>query len=343
MPTSSDLTETEIAPYQAGPARLITATSYLIDRFVPDCEIVALPAKTVAGGVLRFSPGPFVPRPAPKGFKARLKQPRRTSRPLSGAVFDFRLRDPENWAHFINNHLPIFFRIADLMGLDWGQARLVVPADIPPYIRAAADLFGLTLIATDDDLDGDGIRFDATPWTGVRGERAAWVRSARVRAALDPVFARAGPLPRRVFLARRGTRYIQNQAEVEDFIAGFGFVTLYPEDLSAADQFALFHQAETLLAIHGAALAPLLYRPPDSRLCQVIEILPCGHMTDVYRVMAQQAGCAWIGVRGRIKPDYVLPAYDLQAPFRAFSLDGFDVDIPALDRAFRLAEHPVEK
>ena len=59
-------------------------------------------------------------------------------------------------------------------------------------------------------------------------------------------------------------------------------------------------------------------------------------MTDVFRVMAAQVGCTWIGVRGRMKPEYVGPAYDLDTPFRKFSLDGFEVDPVSLERAFEL-------
>ena len=65
--------------------------------------------------------------------------------------------------------------------------------------------------------------------------------------------------------------------------------------------------------------------------------MPCGHMTDVYRVMAGQLGCGWIGVRGRIKPEYVRPAYELGAVFKEFSLDSFEVDLAALGLAFDLA------
>lgn len=48
--TPSSLTEETIFPYRTAPARMVTARSYLIDRYVPDCEIIALPEKEVAGG-----------------------------------------------------------------------------------------------------------------------------------------------------------------------------------------------------------------------------------------------------------------------------------------------------
>ncbi len=330
--------ETRIPPYCTGPAYLVTARSYFIDRFVPDCEIIHLPAKEVAGGTLRFGQGPVITRtPEPKNILKRIKASRRrpTRRIEGSTLIDLRLRSPQNFAHFLNNHLPIVFHIAERLALDWSELLLLTPADTPGYIRAATDLFGLTTLATDDDVEGPGIRFEMTPWTATRPVRAGWVREPSVVKALNSA-PEAPPLPRKVFLSRRKTRMISNEQEATGFLEPMGFETIYPEDLSVADQMRLFREAEVIVAIHGAALAPLLYVPPDGRLKQIIEILPCGHVTDVYRVMAEQVGCAWIGVRGRIKPDYVPPAYDLGSDFKTFSLDAFEVDIAALERAFAL-------
>ena len=345
--------EIEIASYKTGPARLVTASSYLIDRFTPDCEIVALPAKKVAGGRLRFARETFRSEaPVPRGRIKRclpcLRTSRQGTRSIKGRVFfDFRLRDPENWSHFINNHLPLFFAMSEALGLDWADAVLVLPADMPGYLRAAADLFGIEVMATDDVVEGEGIRFSSEPWTAVRAIRADWARLPRAAAAIDRVVREAAqhgpPLPARAFISRRTTRGIRNSPEVEAWLSDRGFETVYPEDLSAADQMRLFRQADEIVAIHGAALAPLLYRPPEGRLKRLVEILPVGHMTDVYRVMAEQVGCGWIGVRGRIEPAHVAPAYRFDRAFRSFSLDDFEVDIASLARAFALSEQEVSR
>ena len=60
-------------------------------------------------------------------------------------------------------------------------------------------------------------------------------------------------------------------------------------------------------------------------------------MTNVYRIMAHQIGCNWIGVRGRLKPEYVAEAYDFSQPFKTHSLDNFEVDLSALEEAFGMA------
>ena len=337
------MAEIFLPPYLTGPARLITPQSYMIDRFVPDCEIIALPAKEVAGGVLRYNKTQLTfPAISPKGrlaqARARLRQlpPQR----IKGRVLiDLRHHDPGNWAHFLNNHLPIVFQLCAATGIAWSEVLLVTPSATPAYIRAAAELFGLDLLETDGAVEGEGLAFEMTPWTAIRTVRAQWASAPGVADALTrAIQTDAPPLPRRPFLARRDTRTIANMGEVEACLSDRGYETVYAEDYSAADQFRLFREAESMVAVHGAGLAPLLCVPPNGHLRQLIEILPIGHMTDVYRVMAEQVGVSWIGVRGRIKPTYVEAAYRLTDRFDAFSLDSFEVDVVALTRALDFIE-----
>ncbi|MGB0911973.1 MAG: glycosyltransferase family 61 protein [Phaeobacter italicus] len=332
--------EQQISAYRVKQAWLIGAQSYLVDRIVPDVERISLPAKDVPGGVLRFGRGAFPP-PKARGRLERLRKGAQRSRPVPGPnTLDLRRNTPQNWAHFLNNHLPITFAIAAGMDLALSDLDLVLPEQTPGYIRAAADLFGLRYVQTDDALDGTGLLFDAEPWIGIRPCRMEWTQTAAVRQALAHLDAPASPdtpLPSKAFLSRKDARIPSNEAEIADWLGTQGFVTLYPEDLSAADQLRLFRQAETIVAVHGAGLAPLLYAPAQDRPRHLVEILPCGHMTDVYRVMAQQMGWNWIGVRGRMKPEYVRGAYDFSAPFTTHSLDTFEIDLTALQEAFRLA------
>jgi hypothetical protein len=337
MTAPQDLT-IEIPDLPLPPAWMVAARSYFADRFAPDCERIFLPARTVSGGRLRLASGTLrtaLP-PAPRRLGAfRRRAAERV--PEGRRIVDLRNRLPSNWAHFLNNHLPLFFMLSDAIGLDWSEALLLVPEDTPPHIFEAAALFGLELWATDAPVEGPGVAFEMTPWIGQRAARADWVRLPRPLAALETALVTAPAaraLPRRVFLSRKDTRVPQNGAEVSVWLAAHGYETVYAEDLPPADQFRLFRQAERMVAVHGAGLAPLLYCGPGAGPAELVEILPCGHVTDVYRAMAHQTGVRWIGVRGRLKPEYVRPAYDFSKRFTAFSLDGFEVDVAALEHAF---------
>lgn len=335
--------QVDVAPLAAAAADLFTAQSYLIDRFVPDCEHVLLPAKTVPGGQIRYRAVSGFPAYAAPGRRGRLARllPRRPARPealqgeaLQGEVgIDLRFNSPENWAHFLNIHLPLVFLLCNRAGLTPSQVTLLLPAAIPGYILQAARLLGLSVQTSDAAISGPGIGVELEYRSVLRPLRRHYVVGSGMLEVLSAAMAGRDTGARRVFLPRRGTRCLSNQSQIEAMLAARGYVTVYPETLSPADQFALFHHAETLVAVHGAGLAPLLYRQHDARLRQVVEILPCGHMTDVYRVMAQQVGCAWVGVRGRLKPDYVRPAYRIGTPFTRYSLDSFEADPLSLEKA----------
>ena len=110
---------------------------------------------------------------------------------------------------------------------------------------------------------------------------------------------------------------------------------ILPESLPVEDQFRLFFAAREMVSLSGACLAPLLYMTaPERGPERLIELQPCGHMSTVYREMAHLVGAHFVGVRGRIKPEYVKPAYQFDTLFRKFSQDNFHVDPEALEIAF---------
>lgn len=328
-----------IAPYRIDPAWMITASSFLADRIIPDCERIHLPAREVHGGILSYGRGPLPPAPAPERRFATLRPWRRDPETLAAPhedVFDLRRNTPSNWAHFLNNHLPIFFTVCDRLAIAPSEALLVLPEQTPDYILGMTTLLGLKTLTTDAQIDGNGVLYDATPWTGIRPLRHTWVDTPTVNDALARLDG-VQDTPSRVFLSRRGTRAPTNEDEVMERLRAKGFSKIYPEDLSPAQQIQLFRQAETMVAVHGAGLAPLLYTRHGGRLRHLVEILHAGHMTDVYRVMAHQVDVQWIGVRGRLKPQYIKEAYDIGSTYTAHSLDNFEIDLSALETAFDMA------
>ncbi len=322
--------------------RIITARSYLIDRFQPDVEQIVLPEKPRVGGKLHWDSGTVTAPARPVGRRQRLLggRPGQQVAPADRWIVDLRSKSPENWAHFLNNHLPLVFGLADLAGRDLAEALLLLPKAVPGYIKGAAALFGLEVLGTDDAVTGPGVAYEVQPWTALRPIRHAWVNLPAPQAALAALDAEAPaqPLPRKVFLSRQDTRKVSNAPEIEALLEAQGYKTVFPETLSAADQMRLVRGADEVVAVHSAGLAPLLYCQPGRGPRRLIELLPCGHMTDVYRAIAAQVGSAWIGVRGRIKPEYVQPAYRLDNPFTAYSLDDFEVDPVALEQALEMTK-----
>ena len=81
--------------------------------------------------------------------------------------------------------------------------------------------------------------------------------------------------PSGIFISRRKskTRKLANENELEQLLHSHGFETHCLEDYSLAKQARLLHEAEMIVATHGAGLANLLFARPGT---QVIEICPTG-------------------------------------------------------------------
>jgi len=89
------------------------------------------------------------------------------------------------------------------------------------------------------------------------------IEALRVAVLGDPAPA-AGE--RRLFVSRRhfGRRRLENEAEVIDVCGRHGFEVVYPEQFSLREQAALFRSAAALAGVKGAALANVMFSPPDA-------------------------------------------------------------------------------
>lgn len=320
----------------------MTARSHLVDRYRAECEIVALPPRQGEGAVMRIRSGEILAEP-PKSRRNLLARRIGEDRVPEGRwIVDLRHRTPSNWSHFLNNHLPLTFNLADAAGRDPDRALLLLPEGIPGYILAAVDLFGLEPWVTNAVVRGDGVAADV-PRGALRGARSAWATAAVPEERLARALSKADdmPLPKKFFLSRRDNRMARNSAELEALLEEMGFETIYPETLPVAQQFRLFREAEEIVSIHGAGIAPLIHCRPGKGPARFLEILPAGLMSDAFREMAGHAGTAWVGVRGRLKPQYIAPAYELDKPMRQFSFDDFEIDPVSIRLAWRMFEQPV--
>jgi hypothetical protein len=72
-------------------------------------------------------------------------------------------------------------------------------------------------------------------------------------------------------------RTILNQDEVISFLDGFGAIAISPEEMSFSDQRELFHSANTVVAMAGAALANAVFCRPGTNIiiiCQDRNVFP---------------------------------------------------------------------
>ncbi|MEM9726912.1 MAG: glycosyltransferase family 61 protein, partial [Pseudomonadota bacterium] len=120
-------------------------------------------------------------------------------------------------------------------------------------------------------------------WPMARRETAQALRAA----LLDEAPAMRGGEGRRLYLRRSGAkiRNLQNAAEVSALAAAHGFETLEPSAGNLMDQARVTGEASQILAVHGAALANLIFAPKGSR---VVEILASDFCKSVYLMLSRQ-------------------------------------------------------
>jgi len=166
------------------------------------------------------------------------------------------------------------FRARDEIGFDHRETLTSLGfGDIPMTVATAPALFAR-----------DAIWLDSTSLAEMPG---AVLRSFRDRAlALHKPPAQEG----RIYIKRRHNRRVANNDAVEGFLVSQGFVPVYPEDLTQAEQIALFAGARFVVAPHGAGLANLLFCQAGTR---VLEISPNCEFRPYFWMIAEKLGLVY--------------------------------------------------
>ena len=111
------------------------------------------------------------------------------------------------------------------------------------------------------------------------------------------------------------------------------------EDLPLNMQLSLTRNAREVVAIHGAAIAGLVFNRhgvgPDSRPgdgVRLVELFGAGYIVDCYRRQAGAYNGSWAAVRGQIT-SRIVRDLDEHAKPRSHALSPFRIDIGSLEEA----------
>jgi len=93
----------------------------------------------------------------------------------------------------------------------------------------------------------------------------------------------------KLFISRRKSRRRRLKGEdlLEERLRERDFTILHCENISFADQIRAFHQAEVVVATHGAGLSNLVWSQPP---CEVIEIFPSNYILDCFAWLSFSLG-----------------------------------------------------
>jgi len=297
---------------------MFAAESQLIDRAVPFVEEIYLPEAATVSGECTFElteDGFSAPETGSSSLASRVKKKIKPSVELDlnaslgsgGAVVDLRLRSPNNWAHAFTNHFPVALLARQFLEEQgYTDTYVLLPELISGKIVELFTLSGFFVENTDQPVRGRVCQFSVDPWISIRGERVDIVSKYAVNHALSELMHQDSCVSDKVYLARKDSRKIINESEIDHVIDQAGFSKIYMEDLTLEEQLSTLTFASEIVAVHGASLGPLILRAlHPSKQLKLIEIFSPAHVTNVWRVLASQLGASWCGVRGRIWPELV--------------------------------------
>lgn len=332
--------------YIRAPLWIIGPRSYLSDRAIPLVDVIGVPARSYGGGFLKISG-----RQDPRSTKGYLRRRERAffaltgSRPDKGVsdryYVDLRMFGLGNWSHFINLALPVAVLIRDhFTTLQLSNPVFILDKDPFPAIIELLKYLGFDIHCTNRSVTAPLVQIDFS--SSSDAGNIARVSLASISSDIDGLIEEVHvSVGGRIFLNRRPpNRVLKNNAEIREIILDAGFEELFMEDYSAAEQIALVMRASQIIAIHGASLAPLMFRTNANGPLQLIELAPPGHVVPYFRDMIANIPHTYRMVRGVPDPDMAAQAFvDVDTPSmnftKRFSLSEFMLDPESLRFAFR--------
>jgi capsular polysaccharide biosynthesis protein len=341
----------EIRPYTTERNWLFAPKTYLLDSWEPLLEEIYLPVAITKLGSIEIDINRNM-RTAKAENTSRITKLKRIL-PISHKkiqineqtpILDLRTKNPENIAHAMTNHLPVALYIRNLIkcnGLP--ELLLVFPLSLPEKIHKLFLNLGFDVLLTNDDVFGNVIRYVFEPWISIRSIRHEIIRKEFLNSNFSKKILSIGKnKPKNIFLSRRDSRRLINESGVENLLKCKGFTKVYLEEFDIFEQIAIVALAENIVAIHGAALAPILFRAAfNLSPIKLIEIFSPGHLTNVYRVICHQVGGKWCGIRGKLSPSITKHAYFLPKEisrmdfFWKFGHKDFEIDLDSLESALK--------
>lgn len=120
-----------------------------------------------------------------------------------------------------------------------------------------------------------------------------------------------------MYISRRRSRRrrLGGEERLEERLAARGFEILHLEELSFEEQIGAFHEAEVVVATHGAGLSNLVWSEAP---CRVIEIFPRNYVLDCFSWLSFSLGLDYryvlCSTGHRIDEDAIEEVVQLAAP-----------------------------
>jgi hypothetical protein len=323
---------------------LMAPKTFMTDSFEPFVEEIFLPMIESDAGklILTLEPNSHAKIESNSFIKKLLLSREKAQTIDQEVILDLRAYSPGNLAHAITIHLPIALYVTDFLNSN-GQKNplLVFPKKLPNHVNVLFSELGFKTLLTDGTVYGNVCRYQLDTLTCLRSVLPELIKRSFSNSDLPQKLQTIhNELPRKIFISRRDSRCLSNEVQVESFLAQKGYKKLYLEDYTILEQLALVSLADNIVAIHGAALGPLIFRQLfDKPALKLVELYSPAHMSDIYRIVMHQIAGKWIGVRGRAWPKLIEQAYECSSDkVRQYSLNNFELCLDSLKLALAKIE-----
>jgi hypothetical protein len=172
-------------------------------------------------------------------------------------------------------------RLAVLEETGFGELPVIVPTRRAPWQSEILDRLGIAATRL-TPFEGEHVQVDSLVWAAAPSYIAfptpfvaRWLRERLVGGGLV-----SGD--RRLFIRRKTSRRIANEARVIEILARFGFEIVEPERMGVADQIDVFSRAEIVVAGHGAGIANAVF----AGRFKLLELYQPGFFTTPYFALA---------------------------------------------------------
>ncbi|MEG4457048.1 glycosyltransferase family 61 protein [Microcoleus sp. N9_A1] len=302
-------------------SKMFTYPTRLASAWKPDIMEINLPEYQLKRPDLEISIRQESTRTVPNSSNIYRKIYRKLAAPMQidgEYILDSRYETDGNIAHIMTG--PVLRLLGAQKICD--QVTVVLRSNANNMAKNVYKLLGASILCTDKDINGKLVLAD---------ERYPGAYEGCYNALFGELaFEGFNPqTPEKVFISRKGTRSLINESEVEQTLQAYGFKKYYFEDIPISEQWSVARNAKVIVAMHGAALASLVF---NSNKVKLIELFHPGYVVDMYRHIANAVGGTWCGVSGQITQD-VIAKLDFKQQARYFALTRTKIDINSLRRA----------
>ena len=172
-----------------------------------------------------------------------------------------------NYYHWVIDSLPRLYS----MGADIEGCKLILPGDVPLYIRQSLDAFNFKEIIEVKKKRYLGIPNLLVPnYTAGSGWQNKMVLQ-ELKGTLLGVHKSIGASNERIYASRRNqkNRRIHNEEEVIKLITEFGFSIIYFEDMTFWEQVNLMRNAKYFISSHGANVTNIYFLPENAKVLEL--------------------------------------------------------------------------